>query len=105
MTTEVKTYDPSQVSLIVGGTIVKSWNKIAVAKDEDGWSFNAGTQGRFAHAAKWLPEGDGTGGPAVDIEVAGLYPFLPIGLFPSIEAFQPGCKTIAGLVNQLEGMA
>jgi hypothetical protein len=42
---EVKTYDPGQVSLIVGGSIVKSWNKIAVAKDEDDWTFSAGTSG------------------------------------------------------------
>ena len=42
---EVKTYDPSQVSLIVGGSILKSWNKITVAKDEDSWNFSAGTQG------------------------------------------------------------
>lgn len=45
MSSEVKTYDPGQVSLIVGGTIIKSWNKIAVAKDEDDWSFSAGTTG------------------------------------------------------------
>ena len=45
MSTEVKTYDPGQVSLIVGGTIIKSWNKIQVAKDEDSWTFSAGTQG------------------------------------------------------------
>jgi hypothetical protein len=45
MSSEVKTYDPSQVSVIVGGTILKSWNKIAVAKDEDDWSFSAGTSG------------------------------------------------------------
>ena len=42
---EVKTYDPGQVSLIVGGSIIKSWNTIAVAKDEDDWSFAAGTTG------------------------------------------------------------
>ena len=45
MGNEVKTYDPSQVSIIVGGTIIKSWNKVAVAKDEDDWSFSAGTSG------------------------------------------------------------
>lgn len=45
MSQDVKTYDPSQVSLIVGGTIIKSWNKIVVAKDEDSWSFSAGTSG------------------------------------------------------------
>ena len=45
MGNEVKTYDPSQVSVIVGGTIIKSWNKVAVARDEDDWSFAAGTSG------------------------------------------------------------
>ncbi len=42
---EVRTYDPGQVSVIVGGTIIKSWNTIRVAKDEDDWTFNAGTSG------------------------------------------------------------
>ena len=45
MSSEVKTYDPSQVSLIVGGTIIKSWNQITVSKDEDDWTFSAGTSG------------------------------------------------------------
>jgi hypothetical protein len=45
MSSEVKTYDPSQVSLIVGGTIIKSWNKVSVVKDEDSWTFSAGTSG------------------------------------------------------------
>jgi hypothetical protein len=42
---DVKTYDPGQVSLIVGGSIINSWNRIAVAKDEDDWTFSAGTSG------------------------------------------------------------
>jgi len=42
---EVRTYDPTQVSLIVGGSIIKSWNRIAVAKEEDDWTFAAGTTG------------------------------------------------------------
>ncbi len=42
---DVKTYDPSQVSLIIGGSIIKSWNKISVAKDEDSWTFAQGTSG------------------------------------------------------------
>ena len=41
---ETKTYDPGQVSVIVG-SIIKSWNKVVVARDEDGWSFSAGTSG------------------------------------------------------------
>lgn len=45
MSSEVKTYDPDQVSVIVGGTIIRSWNKVAVAKDEDSWNFSAGTTG------------------------------------------------------------
>ncbi len=45
MPNEVKTYDPGQVSVIIGGTIIKSWNKIVVAKDEDDWTFAAGTSG------------------------------------------------------------
>ncbi|BBO74399.1 hypothetical protein DSCW_18160 [Desulfosarcina widdelii] len=42
---ETKTYNPDQVSLIVGGSIIKSWNKVVVGRDEDSWSFSAGTSG------------------------------------------------------------
>jgi len=42
---ETKTYTPDQVSLIVGGSIIKSWNKVTIKRDEDGWSFSAGTSG------------------------------------------------------------
>ncbi len=42
---EMKTYDPDQVSLIVGGSIIKSWNKVSAKRDEDAWSFSSGTTG------------------------------------------------------------
>ena len=32
----VKTYDPSQVAIIIGGRIIKSWNTVTVTRDEDG---------------------------------------------------------------------
>lgn len=41
----VKTYDPSQVAIIVGGAIVKSWNTVTPELDEDGWTFSTGTSG------------------------------------------------------------
>jgi len=40
-----KTYDPSQVAIVVGGSIIKSWNIVTVTRDEDGWSFSTGTSG------------------------------------------------------------
>jgi hypothetical protein len=41
----MKTYDPSEVSIIVGGTIIKSWNLVTPEFDEDGWTFSTGTSG------------------------------------------------------------
>ena len=41
----VKTYDPSQVAIIIGGRIIGSWNTVTVTRDEDGWTFAAGTSG------------------------------------------------------------
>ena len=41
----VKTYDPTKVSLIVGGSIIKSWNTVSCVVDEDKWTFTKGTSG------------------------------------------------------------
>ena len=41
----VKTYDPSQVAIIIGGRIIGSWNTVAITREEDEWTFNAGTSG------------------------------------------------------------
>ena len=41
----VKTYDPSEISLIVGGSIIKSWNEISCVVDEDKFKFTKGTTG------------------------------------------------------------
>ena len=41
----LKTYDPSQVAIIIGGSILKSWNTVTVSRDEDGWTFSSGTSG------------------------------------------------------------
>ncbi len=45
---EPKTYDPSQGSLVVGGTLMsdKAWNSITIERVEDGWSFNTSTSGK-----------------------------------------------------------
>lgn len=40
---EVKTYDPSQGSLILGGAIIGSWRTVAVVEDEDGVTFDTDT--------------------------------------------------------------
>lgn len=41
----MKTYKPGQVSVIIGGTIVKTWNKVSVKREEDEWLFATGTSG------------------------------------------------------------
>lgn len=41
----VKTYDPSQVCLSVGVSMLTGWNKIVVRRDDDKWTFSAGTSG------------------------------------------------------------
>lgn len=40
-----KTYDPSEVVLVVGGIILNSWDSISVSKDEEKWTFSVGTLG------------------------------------------------------------
>lgn len=42
---ELKTYDPKQVSVIVGGSIIKSWNTVTAARDNESWMMTTGTQG------------------------------------------------------------
>ena len=43
----LKTYDPSQLSITIGGSLIsdKSWNTVAIARDEDSWTFSTGTNG------------------------------------------------------------
>lgn len=43
----MKSYKPGQVSVVIGGTIVKNWNKVIVKREEDNWSFVAGTSGEI----------------------------------------------------------
>lgn len=52
-----KTYDPSQVSLIVGGTIVTNWEKITVEYDEEKWKFGAGSSGEVYRTKNSNPIG------------------------------------------------
>lgn len=42
---DLKTYDPSQVVVIIGGSIVKSWNTVTAARDEENFMMTTGTQG------------------------------------------------------------
>jgi len=41
----MKTYSPEEVSIIIGGSIIKGWETVTVSRDEDEWSFVAGTDG------------------------------------------------------------
>jgi hypothetical protein len=41
----LKTYDPSQVSIIAGGSIINSWNTVSVELDEDEQFATVGTSG------------------------------------------------------------
>ena len=40
-----KTYNPGEVSLVIGGSIINSWNSITVARNEDKNFATVGTQG------------------------------------------------------------
>ena len=40
-----KTYNPGEVSLIIGGSIINSWNTITVSRNEDKNFASVGTQG------------------------------------------------------------
>lgn len=42
---DMKTYDPSQVSVIIGGSIIKSWNTVTAARDEENFMMTVRTQG------------------------------------------------------------
>lgn len=48
MGNKVKTYRPDQVSLSVGGSLITSWDKIRVVKENDDWTFQEGTTGEIA---------------------------------------------------------
>lgn len=40
-----KSYDPTQVAIIVGPTSLKSWNQVTPAREEEKWTFSSGTTG------------------------------------------------------------
>lgn len=42
---DTKTYDPTQVVVVVGGSIIKSWNSVTAARDEENFMMTVGTQG------------------------------------------------------------
>lgn len=44
----VKSYRPDQVSISVGGSLINSWDKVTISKDNDKWSFQEGTTGELA---------------------------------------------------------
>lgn len=43
----VRTYDKSLVSVIIGGSIIKSWEKVKVTRDNDRWALSTGTSGEI----------------------------------------------------------
>lgn len=48
----IKTYDPSQVSIIASGSILESWGTVAIAFDEDKFSFESDTSSGEATRVK-----------------------------------------------------
>lgn len=42
---ELKTYDPKEVNIIIGGAIIGSWNTVTVEREEDQNIMSAGTSG------------------------------------------------------------
>lgn len=42
---ELKTYDPKEVNIIIGGAIINSWNAVTVEREEDQNIMSAGTSG------------------------------------------------------------
>lgn len=41
----MKNFDPEQLSVIIGGSIIKNWNTVVVEYDETRWTFKSGTRG------------------------------------------------------------
>jgi len=41
----MKTYDPSQVAIVIGTAIVESWNEVDIEFEEDFFNFSTGTTG------------------------------------------------------------
>ena len=46
----LKTWDPSQLNLIVGGSIINSWNTVAIDLDEDEQFQSVGTSGEVTRS-------------------------------------------------------
>ena len=46
----MKNYDPEQISVVIGGSIIKNWNTIVVEFDEERWTFKSGTKGEVTRA-------------------------------------------------------
>lgn len=44
---ELKTYDPKEVNVIIGGSIMNSWNTVNVEQEEDDNIMSAGTTGEI----------------------------------------------------------
>lgn len=43
----VKTYDPSMVSVIIGGSIIKSWDSVKAGRTNPKWKHTEGTSGEL----------------------------------------------------------
>ena len=44
------TYDPSQVTVTIGGVTLTNWEKIEVERNEERWKLKAGSSGEVARA-------------------------------------------------------
>ena len=56
----VKTYDPTLVSLILGGSILKSWNTITCVVDDPKFVFSKGTTGEVTRTKNAVMMGTAT---------------------------------------------
>ncbi len=43
----VKTWDRSLASIIIGGSIIKSWKKVVISSGSDKWTFTSGAGGEL----------------------------------------------------------
>ena len=83
----MKTYNPSEVSIILGGLIIKSWNTITPERDEEGFLFSTGTSGestRTKNANKMttitlvLPQSSSDNDILSGLEIAGA--LIPVSI-------------------------
>lgn len=48
----IKTYNPTQVAIILGGAIVTGWNRVSVSYEDDAYEHSVGTDGEEMRSKK-----------------------------------------------------